>query len=100
MLNFSIFKSNEIILIFLVLTFFKSNILKFHKPYPKQHDLTSLRLRLAALQIRAGERSITANPQHLTTHIYHEMITMTGGFFKNFFLLMLFLFTRNSFKRS
>ena len=42
-------------------------------------------------QIRAGQQSITANLQPLTTHIYHVMITVTGCFSKKSFLLILFL---------
>ena len=37
---------------------------------------------LTALQIRAGQRSITANLWPLTAHIYHVMIIVTGGFSK------------------
>ena len=33
-----------------------------------------------ALQIRAGQRSITANLPPLTVHIYHVMIIVTGSF--------------------
>ena len=57
-------------------------------------------LHFAALQIRAGQRSVTANLQPLTAHIYHEMIILTGGFFKKSFLLILFLFSRISFELS
>ena len=39
-----------------------------------------------ALQIRAGQQSITTNLQPLTAHIYHELIIVTGGFFKKFFI--------------
>ena len=35
-----------------------------------------------ALQIRDGQRSITANLLPLTAHIYHVMIIVTGGFSK------------------
>ena len=35
---------------------------------------------LSVLQVRAGQRSITANIWPLTTHIYHVMIIVTGGF--------------------
>ena len=42
----------------------------------------------AALQIRAGQRSITANLRPLTAYIYHVMIIVTGEFSnKSFFLL-------------
>ena len=42
----------------------------------------------AALQIRAGQRSITANLRTLTAYIYHVMIIVTGEFSnKSFFLL-------------
>ena len=47
------------------------------------------------LQIRAGQRSITGNFWPLTTHIFHVMITVTGGFSMKSFLL----FPRNSFER-
>ena len=40
------------------------------------------------LQIRAGQQSITANTWPLTTHIYHVMIMVTGGFSKKSFLLI------------
>ena len=36
----------------------------------------------AALQIRAGQWSLTANLWPLSAHIYHVMIMMTGGFSK------------------
>ena len=52
------------------------------------------------LQIRAGPWSITANLWPLTAHIYHVMIILTGEFSKKSFLLLLFLFCRNSFERS
>ena len=51
-----------------------------------------------ALQIRAGQRSITANLRPLTAHIYHAMIIVTGNFSKKFSLLL--FFPRNSFERS
>ena len=37
---------------------------------------------LSVLQVRAGQWSITANLWPLTTHIYHVMIIVTGGFSK------------------
>ena len=50
----------------------------------------------AALQIRAGQRSITANLRPLTTIIYYEMIIATGGFSKIsyycYYLFIYFLF--------
>ena len=36
----------------------------------------------AALQIMAGQRSITANLWPFTAHIYHVMIIVTGGISK------------------
>ena len=39
----------------------------------------------AALQIRAGQQSITANLHPLITHIYYVMITVTGDFSKKSF---------------
>ena len=45
-----------------------------------------------ALQIRASQRSITTNLQPLTIHIYHVMITVTGGFSKkSFFINAIFI---------
>ena len=49
-----------------------------------------------ALQIRAVQRSITADLWPLTAHIYHVMIILTGGFSKRSFFLLL-LFFRNSY---
>ena len=47
----------------------------------------------AALQIRAGQRSITTSLWPLTAHIYHVIIIVTGGFFKrSFFYLYCFYF--------
>ena len=43
-----------------------------------------------ALQIRAGEWSITANLSSLTPHIYHVIIIVTGGFSKKFFYYFYF----------
>ena len=48
------------------------------------------------LQIRTGQRSITANIWPLTAYIYHVMIFVTGGFSKKCFLS----FPRKSFERS
>ena len=50
-----------------------------------------------ALQIRAGQQSITANTWPLTAHMYHVTIIVTSGFPKKPFLL---LFPRNSFEQS
>ena len=47
----------------------------------------------AALQIRAGQRSITANLWPMTTHIYHVMIIVTSGISKKSFFIIIF---RNS----
>ena len=47
----------------------------------------------AALQVRVGQRSITANLWPLTTHIYHIMIIVTIGFSKKSFLTILNLFS-------
>ena len=47
-----------------------------------------------ALQLRAGQRSITASLRPLTAHIYHVMI---GGFSVKSFLS---LFPRKSFEQS
>ena len=46
------------------------------------------------LQIRAGQRSITANLWPLTSHIYHVMVILTGGFFKKSFLIIIFRSSR------
>ena len=46
------------------------------------------------LQIRAGQRSITANLWPLTAHIYCVMFIVTVGISKSFLLLQ--LFPRNS----
>ena len=44
------------------------------------------------LQIRAGQRSITANLWPLTAHIYHVMIIVTSSFSKNsFFINIIFI---------
>ena len=48
-----------------------------------------------ALQISAGQQSITASLRPLTAHIYHVMIIVTGGFSKK----SLLLFPRNSFEQ-
>ena len=45
------------------------------------HDTT-------VLQIRAGQRSITANLWPLTAHIFHVVIIVTGGFFKKSFFII------------
>ena len=50
------------------------------------------------LQVRASQRSITANLLPLTAHIYHVMIIVTGRFSKESLLLILILFPRNSFE--
>ena len=47
----------------------------------------------AALQIRAGQRSITTNLWPMTTHIYHVMIIVTSGISKKSFFIIIF---RNS----
>ena len=42
--------------------------------------------RSTALQIRAGQWSVTASLQPLTAHIYHVMIIVSGDFSKKSFL--------------
>ena len=42
------------------------------------------------LQIRAGQRSITANLWSLTAHIYYVIIIVTGGFSKTSFFIIIF----------
>ena len=44
------------------------------------------------LQIRAGQRSITASLQSLTTHIYHVMIIATSSFSKKSFFCCWYYF--------
>ena len=64
-------------------------------------DIKHYQLIKSALQIRAGQRPIAANLWPLTAHISHVMIIVTGGLSKkSFFLLILFLFPRNSFEQS
>ena len=41
-----------------------------------------------ALQIRAGQLSITINLWPLAAHIYHVMIIVTGGFSKKSFVII------------
>ena len=48
-----------------------------------------------ALQIRAGQRSITASLWPLTAHAYHVMIIVISSFSKSLSLLILFLFPIN-----
>ena len=55
------------------------------------HDTT-------VLEIRAGQRSITANLWPLTTHIFHVMIIVTGGFFKKSFFIFRSSHTQMFFK--
>ena len=50
-----------------------------------------------ALQVRAGQRSITANIWPLTAHIYHKIIS-DWWLFQEIFLLLLFLLHKNSFE--
>ena len=52
---------------------------------------------IAALQIRAGQRLITANLRPLTAHIYHLMIIVNGGFSKKSFIInIIFISTKFS----
>ena len=69
----------------------KDSFTRLHGPALRINDIK-------ALQTRAGQRSITTNIWPLTAHIYHVMIIVIGGFSKSFYLLILFLFFRNSFK--
>ena len=48
----------------------------------------------SALQIRAGQQSITVNLWPLTAHIYYIMIVVTGGFSKKSFLIIIFRSSR------
>ena len=50
---------------------------------------------IPVLHIRAGQRSIKANLQPLTAHIYYVMIIVTDDFLKKS-LLLLSLFPRNN----
>ena len=52
--------------------------------------MTQVFLLVIALQIRAGQQSITVNLQPLTTHIYHVMIIVTGGFSEKSFFIIIF----------
>ena len=51
--------------------------------------------RFTALQLRAGQRSITTYLRSMTAHICHVMTIVTGSFSKK----LLLLFPRNSFER-
>ena len=44
----------------------------------------SISIYISALQIGAGQRSVTASLWSLTAHIYHVMVIVTGGFSKKF----------------
>ena len=46
---------------------------------------------VTVLPIKAGQWSITASHQPLTTHIYHVMIIVTSGFSRNLFIIFYFL---------
>ena len=46
------------------------------------------------LQIRASQRSITANPWPLTTYLYHIMIIVTGGYSKKSVFIIIFRSSR------
>ena len=61
---------------------------------------TIIKMVQSVLQISAGHRTITAILWPLTAHLYHVMITVTSGFTKKRFLLILFFIPRNSFERS
>ena len=50
-----------------------------------------------ALQIRASQRSITANLWPLTARIYHVMIIVISGFSKKSFFLILFFISKEFF---
>ena len=47
-----------------------------------------IHVHVLALQIRASQWLITANFWPFTTHIYHVMIIVTGGFFKKSFCII------------
>ena len=55
--------------------------------FSKRWDPSTYRFS-SVLQIRTNQQSITANLWPLTTHIYHVMIMMTGGFFNKSFLII------------
>ena len=61
---------------------------------------TIIKMVKSALQIRAGQQSITPSLWPLTTHLYHVMIIVTSGFSKKYFLSILYFIPRNSFERS
>ena len=76
----------------------KNILCKFNREILDEDRIATYPLRsTAALQIKGGQRSITANLWALTAHIYHVMIIMTGGFSKKSFLS---LYPRNSFEQS
>ena len=57
---------------------------------PEKHLIKCNHLR--ALKIKAGQQSITANLWPLTTHIYHAMIKVIGGFSKKYFFIIIKLY--------
>ena len=61
---------------------------------------TIIKMVKSALQITAGQRSITTSLRPLTAHLYHVMIIVNSGFSKKHFLLILCFIPRNSFERS
>ena len=51
-------------------------------------------VQMSALQIRAGQRSITANLGPLIAHIYYVMIILTGDFSKKSFYYCYYYFLK------
>ena len=65
--------------------YISSNLLTNKRIKVKFHEYKTI---ISALQIMAGQRSITTNLQSLNAHTYHAMIIVTSGFFKKSFLLI------------
>ena len=61
----------------------KLEVSSFYTSVPK---IMIVRYTVPGLHIRASQQSITTNIWPLTTHIYHEMIIVTGEFSKKSFL--------------
>ena len=60
------------------------------KFYKKMQPENQQALLFPALQTRTSQQSITANLWPLTTHIYHVMIIVTGGFSNKSFFIIIF----------
>ena len=83
LLIFLITLLNDVNLIYQIVNLCEIQRIPFLK-FQAMHCITT------ALQIRAGQRSITVNLPPLTAHIYHVMIIVTGGFSsKSFFFSLI-----------